>query len=697
MSANEFKIAWGENAVSALQLFITGLGDTERNGKSATVALKDLGITETRMQRMILSLANSGNLMNRTLETANKAWAENTALQAEAEKRYNTTESKITMLQNAWNNLKITIGDYVTPAFRGFADMTTDALVDMNDFIKGQKSLKEQMDLIASAADESALSIEITSGVADAYINRLQTLESQGLETTEALTEYHNILEQLCTTVPALAEFIDLETDGIIGGTEALLKNTAVWKENNLEQIYQNKYRAEMDAYAQKRTIELAEAQSRVNQRQAEHNIALAKEKEAYKALYEALNMTKDEYNALNETEKTNLKIRLTLKDKGPLFNKDKGKIVKDLSEATETVKQTSIALAQAKAAAEDAQKQLDNSNEIVAEAERLYKEFTESVDSQTNAFTEQKTSSEEVAKSISTVTDKIAELSAAYTESYNAALESIGGQYDIWDTAAQVVATSSYTINKALESQVTYWQRYNTNLAKLRERTGDIEGLNELIASFADGSAESVNAVAGMANASDSELAKMVTNWQQLQKEQKAAAENIADIEKDYKDTMEALKEELKGVIGEMDLTDDAAVRGKESIQSFIDGAEDMIPEVERAYMRIAGAAILAIDKQLKSSGYKGTINTFDQRYDILPAHASGTLNAEDVFLAGEYGPELIIGARGSTVFPASETQKIINAVADYQEYVNLAPLYEAMNTMRLDSAAVSAESSGG
>ena len=71
------------------------------------------------MQRMILSLANSGDLLNRTLETSSTAWAENTALVAEAEKDYATTQSQLTMRQNAYNNLKIAIGDNYTPVLEG--------------------------------------------------------------------------------------------------------------------------------------------------------------------------------------------------------------------------------------------------------------------------------------------------------------------------------------------------------------------------------------------------------------------------------------------------------------------------------------------------------------------------------------------------------------------------------------------------
>ena len=50
------------------------------------------------------------------------------------------------------------------------------------------------------------------------------------------------------------------------------------------------------------------------------------------------------------------------------------------------------------------------------------------------------------------------------------------------------------------------------------------------------------------------------------------------------------------------------------------------------------------------------------------VAGHAGGTTDAEDVFVAGEEGPELIVGAGGSTVFPTDETQKIINAVGNEQ-----------------------------
>ena len=136
MSATQFADAWGNDAANALATFIVGLNDVERNGASANVILGELGITETRMQRMILSLAGSGDLMANAIQTANQAFRENTALSAEAEKRYATTESRLTMLSNAANNVKIAVGDALTPMVATAASGLTDLIEPIAEFIE---------------------------------------------------------------------------------------------------------------------------------------------------------------------------------------------------------------------------------------------------------------------------------------------------------------------------------------------------------------------------------------------------------------------------------------------------------------------------------------------------------------------------------------------------------------------------------
>ena len=192
-------------------------------------------------------------------------------------------------------------------------------------------------------------------------------------------------------------------------------------------------------------------------------------------------------------------------------------------------------------------------------------------------------------------------ELATAYQEAYDAAMESISGQYKLWDEAAEVVAKSAGEINYALATQAQYWADYRTNLESLTARSEDIEGLSELLATFADGSEESVNVIAGLAMATDSELRAMVANWQAVKAEQEIVAQSLAQLQTDFAAAMSALQQELETVIGEMNLTEEAAESGKNTIEGFIQGSEDMLPAVREAYERIAKAAIAAIDAQLQ------------------------------------------------------------------------------------------------
>ena len=87
MSIDEFSRAFRENATQALSAFVEGLDDVERNGKSATQILRDLGITETRQIDTLLRLAGNSTLLAESVASANSSWEENVALAREAARR----------------------------------------------------------------------------------------------------------------------------------------------------------------------------------------------------------------------------------------------------------------------------------------------------------------------------------------------------------------------------------------------------------------------------------------------------------------------------------------------------------------------------------------------------------------------------------------------------------------------------------
>lgn len=159
MTAEQFKTAWSENAAGALNTFIQGLNDTERNGRSAIVILDDLGITNVRQTKAILGLASAGNLLNSTITQANAAWQQNTALNEKAAVMYGTTQSKLTMAQNAANNLKIAIGDALTPAIGAGAAAFTSLIQPMAQFIQRHPALVKAVTAAAGVIGAATLAV----------------------------------------------------------------------------------------------------------------------------------------------------------------------------------------------------------------------------------------------------------------------------------------------------------------------------------------------------------------------------------------------------------------------------------------------------------------------------------------------------------------------------------------------------------
>lgn len=130
MSADAFSDKWKAAPGEALAAFVKGLANAESQGKSTFGILEELGITEVRMRDALLRSSSAADQFSAAMEQGNKAMAENTALTAEAEKRYETTASKLEIVRNQIVDAAIGIGEQFLPLIEegaesvgGFADM----------------------------------------------------------------------------------------------------------------------------------------------------------------------------------------------------------------------------------------------------------------------------------------------------------------------------------------------------------------------------------------------------------------------------------------------------------------------------------------------------------------------------------------------------------------------------------------------
>ena len=736
MSADSFAEMWNTDALGALTAFIRGLGNLDEQGESAVLVLEDLGLTGIRQSNMLKSLALAADQMDSAVQTANTAWDENIALTNEANKRYATTQSKLDMMQNAYNNLKVAVGDAFTPALRDAYDAGTDVLNVLGEFVQenpalvkgvatftgvvggatvaltayaaiskvikaldiattfggmagpimlgvtavaalaggivamadaaedraapsvkelteAARDMNEALTDAKSGFDDSVGSTMATATVAEQYIDRLKELDSVGEKTTAQQQEYHGILMKLVETIPELSSYIDLENDSIDGGTAALKANTDAWVENARAQAYQNelseiyaKY-ADVEIERAKRRAELTDAEEAAHEATQAYNEALAKQNTLYAEAQKKADAYYEETGILRDAE---------------YFLGDEINAVNDeVTDANIAWIEAATHVTNLKEAIEEDNNVLSAADEEIQAVTDAYESLTEATDDSTEATENASRGQTELNTEISSVKERVEALRQAYQEAYKAAAESVQGQYALWQEADSIVATSASSINSNLQGQITHWQTYNDNLASLRDRAGDIEGLTEMIGSFADGSSDSVNAVAGMAAASDEELAAMVESWNKLREEQNKAAEDIADFRTGFSETMDAISGDLEATIDGMDLGTEAAEAGRATIQGFIDGATGMLSTVQSAYSQLGYAALAALSRNVQNNNSVAS----SRRMSGFSRYAGGTTSAEaGLALVGEEGPEFVMMHGGEAVLNAADTHSAIEAM---------------------------------
>lgn len=138
MTGSEFKKAFAEDATTAINAFLAGLNNTEKNGKSAIAVLEEMGLTEVRLRDTLLRASNASGMFENALQLASDAWEENTALTAEAEQRYKTLESQTQMTKNKITDLGISVYDDLRPGLTegiGLVNAFIDSMAGQEDVI----------------------------------------------------------------------------------------------------------------------------------------------------------------------------------------------------------------------------------------------------------------------------------------------------------------------------------------------------------------------------------------------------------------------------------------------------------------------------------------------------------------------------------------------------------------------------------
>lgn len=481
----------------------------------------------------------------------------------------------------------------------------------VKEFVAECDGLVESHNKVMDTYNSSTSSIKDQELGTLALTQRLGELASQNSQTTASYTEMKAIIDQLNADVPGLGLTYDGVTESVDATVEAIKKAAKAQADSE--------YKAEQ----QQTYVDLLKEQSSLEQQIAEAEANLDAERQR----------------------------------RGMYQDDVTGDWVKGIwTEDSPWIAWTSD-IDEYKKSLEELQAAYDENQQTLSDIEGEWRGVAQAVEDAQNQTV---TYDEAVSMATSSAQSALDELTAAYDKAYQSARESIEGQIGLFDTMKTSSELSVSDMEKAMQSQTDYLNLYSENLKKAAEY-----GLDDgLIKSLSDGSEESagyINAIIqnieklggsteGMPAAASKFVDEFNSKFEETTKAKDAFADSVAKMETDFDEKMGEIEQTMVGTVEKMEMTDEAAAAAKATIEAYCNAIRSMTGEAGSAAQAVANAAAAHLSTTPSTT---------------VSGHANGTLSApEDVYIAGEEGPELIVGARGSEVFPAQETEKILSAV---------------------------------
>lgn len=496
----------------------------------------------------------------------------------------------------------------------------------VKEFVAECDGLVESHNKVMDAYNSSTSSIKDQELGTLALTQRLGELASQNTQTTASYTEMKAIIDQLNADVPGLGLTYDGVTESVEDTVEALEKAAKAQadEERKAEQMqtYVDLYKEQADL-----TQQIAEAEANLDAERQRRGMRKD-------------DVTGDWVNGMGFWTEDSPWIAWT----------------SDIDEYKKSL--------------EELQAAYDENQQTLADIKSEWTGVAQAVEDAQNQTV---TYDEAVSMATSSAQSALDELTAAYDKAYESARTSIEGQIGLFDTMKTSSELSISDMEKAMQSQTDYLNLYSENLKKAAEY-----GLDDgLIKSLSDGSEESagyINAIIqnieklggsteGMPAAASKFVTEFNSKFEETEKAKDTFADNVAKMETDFDEKMGEIETRMSKTVENMEMTDKARKAAQDTIKAYCDAIRSMTGEAGSAAEAVASAA----------ASHLKTAPTTTPTTTTVAGHANGTLSAqEDVYIAGEEGPELIIGARGSEVFPTQETERILAAVNSAENATN-------------------------
>lgn len=143
MSADQFAEAWKNDPVKALSAVLAGMDAATQEGGNMSVMLEELGINAIRQTDTLKRLANNAEMLPNAVNTANKAWEENTALTKEVDNRNASMAAQLQILFNKVQAVAIEVGEPLVNALIDMLEMAEPLIQMLADGAKAFGDLDE--------------------------------------------------------------------------------------------------------------------------------------------------------------------------------------------------------------------------------------------------------------------------------------------------------------------------------------------------------------------------------------------------------------------------------------------------------------------------------------------------------------------------------------------------------------------------
>lgn len=564
VSAAEFSALWGQDAAQAILRFVQGVSST---GRPMGELLDNLGMGELRTSRMITSLVNAEKqtqLLSRALNLSNTAWAENTALLAEAETRYSTTESKIQLYENSVQNLKIAVGDQLTPALGNLADAGADVMNWATELIATNPEIVTlTTSLLAAGAAFSGLAVGIPL-VAKALVALKSAMATTpyGLAAAAIGAVVAALVTLIATSESAIQATLDL-ADAMSDAQDARQEAIAATQEEALNLEALGKTLADLSAKEEKTETDrrmILQLVEQLNEAVPDLALAYDEEADALVNMASGAEMTAEALQKMVQAESQRLvyeervqalieaqaaEIRLTdelaaAKDRLAASQDGAGFATIALGSAM-----TESQLAYRQAAAEVAVLE-----EALAAQQAEIEELTAATEGYTQTTVQGMTEAEQkVSSAAATLQEEYRMLSEAYATSFAEAYENASKTAGMFNELNGNAKATIGDLMDALDSQITFFNKYAENIKKAMEMGVD-EGL---IKQLSDGSEESAQILQAIVEDGEGKIDELNEKLRTVQEGKTDFADQVAELETDFKNRSEEILYSAQNMVYEL------------------------------------------------------------------------------------------------------------------------------------------------